>query len=82
MDHKNNAISQYGKSDIDSPDYINETNNWYNELCDIIKTKTPIYYVKLINVVGNPAGKIDDINLIYFEPNEEVISTTIIISDN
>lgn len=82
LKHKNNAIKQYGKSDIDSPYYINETNNWYNEIFDVLKNKTLLYYVKLINVIEDSDGHIHDIQLTYFELNEEVFSTTIVIYDN
>lgn len=52
-EHKANALNQYGKSDLDSEDYKERVEEWYNQLFEKVRENEPKSYVKSINVYQN-----------------------------
>lgn len=69
-EQKNNAINQYGSSDIDSENYLVNVENWYSQLATMININKPIDYVKSINIYQNSSQHIYRITYNYFDDVE------------
>ena len=74
---KENAIKQYGKSDIEPPSYIEDVKEWYKVVFEKISDKPPCDYVKIITVFENSDQQIADVEYDYFGEDEVVRNTTI-----
>ena len=48
--HKQNTLNQKGKSDIEPICYDENVELWFNQLYEIVKEYSPVYYVSAINV--------------------------------
>ena len=69
-----NELRQYGKSDIDPPDYIDQVHEWYNKLFSYIVMHPPKNYVKeIVFTVDDSDGKerILKTEYIYFNSDEK-----------
>lgn len=64
--HRRNTLDQKGKSDIETPEYDDSVNLWFEALVDLISETPPEYYVAAINVYESNQH-IEKIEYDYFE---------------
>lgn len=67
--YKENIIKQQGKSDIESDDYLERTENWYQSMISLINQNPPSYYVKSLDIKLDEDKLIGSIEYGYCEGN-------------
>ena len=70
--HKANALKQYGKSDLDSPDYKQNVEEWYSQIIDLVNENPPEEYVRSINIYQNSSQYVERISYDYCDKKDFV----------
>lgn len=77
-----NAIKQFGKSDIEPPTYVEDTKEWYRIVLEKVYEQPPCDFVKAITVFEDKTRQITGIDYKYYGQDERINNTTInIFSD-
>ena len=76
---KEAAISQRGKSDIEPYDYVLRTSAWFESLIQKVTDSPPSYYVESLTVFQKEGPLIDSIEYDYYEPDDRVDNSSLII---
>lgn len=68
--HKENVLNQKGKSDIETQNYYDEVDTWYNQILKIISETPPTDFVKSILVFQDSCQIIKEIKYVYCDEND------------
>lgn len=80
IEKRDNAISQCGKSNIESVSYVQNTIDWFNKFVQLVENDPPKYYVRHLLIDQNDNREILNYKYDYYEIDGVVKDMSLIVT--